>query len=185
MTQGFTNALTLPLPVASGGTGVGNSNWTAGSLTFSPTTQGIVGTTTNDSASAGYVGEFVSANRAYASPLALTNNIITNLTSISLSAGDWDVYGNVINNNSNDYIQYLYAWTNTVSVTLPSEVNNVGLTLFGSAGGNTVRSTQFSTIAPYQRYSLSTTTTIYLIAQTSSNAGTNNCSGSIYARRVR
>jgi len=184
-TIGIPSNLTLPVPVNQGGTGVTNNNWTAGSLTFSPTTQGIVGTTTNDSAGAGYVGEFVSANRAYTSPLALTNNTITNLTSISLSAGDWDVYGNVINNNSNDYIQYLNVWTNTVSVTLPSEVNNAGLTLFGSAGGNTVRSTQFSTIAPYQRYSLSTTTTIYLIAQTASNAGTNNCSGSIYARRVR
>ena len=162
-----------------------SGNLTSVQIGFSDTTKGIVGTTTNNDAGAGYVGEFVSANRAYASPLALTNNIATNLTSISLSAGDWDVYGNVINTNSNDYIQYLYAWTNTVSATLPSEVNNAGLTLFGSAGGNTVRSTQFSTIAPYQRYSLSTTTTIYLIAQTASNAGTNNCSGIIYARRVR
>jgi hypothetical protein len=34
MSQGFTSPLTLPLPVASGGTGVANSNWTANSLTL-------------------------------------------------------------------------------------------------------------------------------------------------------
>lgn len=35
MSQGFTSALPLPLPVASGGTGVSNSNWSATSLTLS------------------------------------------------------------------------------------------------------------------------------------------------------
>jgi hypothetical protein len=34
MSQGFTSALTLPLPVASGGTGVGNGNWSATSLSL-------------------------------------------------------------------------------------------------------------------------------------------------------
>ena len=60
-----------------------------GSITFSPTTTGINGTTTNDSAQTGKVGEYISATAsAVNAPASATWG---DLASISLTAGDWDV----------------------------------------------------------------------------------------------
>lgn len=55
--------------------------------------QGIIhGTSTNDSAAAGFVGEFISATVSRASPVtAFGTGVYGDVTSISLSAGDWDV----------------------------------------------------------------------------------------------
>jgi hypothetical protein len=66
---------------------------TATSLAFSPTTGGIIGTNTNNSVSAGTVGEFVSSTVTSGSAVALTTNTGANVTSISLTAGDWLVTG--------------------------------------------------------------------------------------------
>ena len=63
------------------------------SVTFSTTT-GIVGTTTNNNAAAGSVGEFVSSIVLGAAAVSLTTNVSANITSlVSLSAGDWDIWG--------------------------------------------------------------------------------------------
>jgi len=68
---------------------------TATSIIFNPTTGGILGTTTNNNASAGYVGEFVSSEVLIGSAVSISANTATDLTSISLTAGDWDVWANV------------------------------------------------------------------------------------------
>jgi hypothetical protein len=60
-----------------------------------PATKVIVGTTTNDSATAGYVGEYVEGVLAAGSATALTTATPQTLVSISLTAGDWDVTGMV------------------------------------------------------------------------------------------
>ena len=53
----------------------------------------IVGTATNDSATAGNVGEYVSSAVTPAYPITLTSTQYADVTSISLTAGDWDVTG--------------------------------------------------------------------------------------------
>src|ERR1019366_4169569 len=50
----------------------------------------IVGTATNDNATAGNVGEHI---QAVASNVVATDATFVNITSISLTAGDWDVTG--------------------------------------------------------------------------------------------
>ena len=57
------------------------------------TTAGLVGTTAADNANAGSVGEVIATNQT--SPQTLTTGITANITSIALSAGDWDVCGEV------------------------------------------------------------------------------------------
>lgn len=69
---------------------------TATSVTFSPTTGGIVGTTTNDSANAGTVGELLSTTVAVGSHVSLTNNTPANMATLSITAGDWDVECQVV-----------------------------------------------------------------------------------------
>lgn len=81
-TGGTTPVLALASPLTTPG-----SVTIAGSLTFSPTTAGIVGTPTNDDAAAGRVGEYISASAA---AVTVTTSI-TNVTSIALTAGDWDI----------------------------------------------------------------------------------------------
>lgn len=61
---------------------------TASGLITPSSTVGIKGTTTNDSAQAGSVGEIITAT---ASGVAQTSATLTNITSVSLTAGDWDV----------------------------------------------------------------------------------------------
>lgn len=55
----------------------------------------IKGTTTNDSASTGYVGEYVESNVTSATSFPSTG-VIGDGTSVSLTAGDWDIMANMV-----------------------------------------------------------------------------------------
>ena len=138
----------------------------------------LEGTATNDSASAGYVGEYTSSNVPFGSPVSITTATNTDITSISLTAGDWDVFGNVTLSYSTAG-SVGKAWTNSTSVTAPdsSMVTQLNLTL--------EQLSVFAYPIPTQRYSLSATTTIYLSARAIFTTGTCSGSGSIYARRRR
>jgi len=62
-----------------------------GSLAFTNyATQGITGTATNNDAAAGKVGEYL---RGYGSGVNCVNGQFVDITSINLTAGDWDVSG--------------------------------------------------------------------------------------------
>lgn len=141
------------------------------------TTPNIVGVTTANNAPAGSVGEFVSSTIAFASAISLSNNIAANVTSISLTAGDWDIKGNVFFSNTGTFTMFA-AWSSTTSATKPdlSLISQFLLaTGFGSSGIS----------IPYQRISISATTTVYLSAVASFTTGTLTACGGIYARRVR
>lgn len=175
---GIPTTLALPLPIANGGTGVSNSNWTASSLTFNPTTQGIVGTTTNNNADAGYVGELQSIYNT--TGVVATANVAGNVTSISLSAGDWDVYGQcVIIPDIGQVITVGYSGLTTTSATF-------SLAAFGTAawiGNNFIGDGSSGLgLVPNFRLSLSATTTVYLAYISSVGA---TVKGGIYARRAR
>lgn len=152
---------------------------TATTITFNPTTGGIVGTTTNDNANAGNVGEYISSTILNASKVTITSSgVAQNLTSISLTAGDWDVFGNV-SFSTGGTMTSLLSWTSSTSATRPDQA-------LESLNGTTATTNlnDYTVIPPYARYSLSGTTTIYISAYA---AFTVNCSmcGFIAARRVR
>lgn len=178
MSQGFTTPLQIPLPVASGGTGVSNSNWTAGSLVFSPTTQGIVGTTAGDNAGAGYVGEYISSERLSSNFITLTIGAVTNVTSITLTAGDWDVWGNIAIQFTNNNGEYAFGCINTTSATL------VDASLMSGYQYGAITTGYWRFTVPYKRISIGSNTTTYLVVQ-AGGTGTVYAGGAIYARRVR
>jgi hypothetical protein len=62
----------------------------AGSTQIATTQFVRAGTTTNDNALAGQVGEVI---QAVATATAITNGVVTQIASIALTAGDWDVFG--------------------------------------------------------------------------------------------
>lgn len=153
-------------------------SFTTNTITFNPTTAGIKGTTTNDNGASSYVGEFVSSVIASASAVNFANNTNVDLTSISLTAGDWDVWGNLTYVTLGSVPTETFAWINSVSATTPdsSLYNAMSVGAITSNVGN---------IAPSQRFSLSGTTTIYISGAKIGTSGNATVCGGIYARRRR
>ncbi len=155
----------------------------ATSLSFS-STSGVIGTTTNDNAAAGSVGELISSVIAQASATSLANATPKNITTISLTAGDWDVWGNVsFIPGATTNITALSGWISSTNASLPDGSLYVQHQ-YGSSGVVTnVNVTGFC--VPQLRFSLSGTTTIYLSVSQNFTLSTLTGCGGIYARRVR
>jgi hypothetical protein len=109
-----------------------------------------------------------------------------NVTSISSTAGDWDVFGNVKAVTSGAVtVFYMNTWIGLTSATANTDNTQVGIVQYGTAGllmANTVIG-----IAPTtQRISLASTTTVYLGAVSHFTGGTSQSAyGTITARRRR
>jgi hypothetical protein len=151
------------------------------------TSPGIVGVTDGSNALAGTVGEYVSSVISGGSPVSLSSPTAATLTSISLTAGDWDVFANfAFTGQSTTVISWFRVSTNTSATQSSSIIANsqVGFSTGGGAAG-ILTLTDYWLNPPRTRYSLSSTTTIYAIAQANFSAGTCSVYGSLTARRVR
>jgi hypothetical protein len=141
---------------------------------------GVVGTATNDSAGAGYVGEYVSSTVAIGSAVALTTTVVANVTSISLTAGDWDVCGQLDFSNTTVTATQYGGGVSSTSAALGAQ--DTYFTLPASFVGSSAPYRQpLSTV----RVSLAATTTIYLVAQAVFSGGSTAAYGTIRARRIR
>lgn len=140
----------------------------------------IKGTTTNDNAAAGNVGEAV---RGYASGVSVaTNNTWQNCTSISLTAGDWDVSGlMVFGNNGATATEVFSAISINSGTTTTDHVQGDNV----ANGINPTAAYNSSLAIPDYRLSLSSTTTVYLKGRATFSAGNPEMYGRISARRVR
>ena len=150
----------------------------------SSSTTALKGTTTNDSAAAGYIGEYISSSAAN-SAVSMTTGSNFDMTSISLTAGDWDVEGNVaIAVGAGATVSVFRGWISTTSATFPTPPNAGAMfdLVFGSAVMETP--TQAMPVGRI-RISLSGTTTVYLSSRASFSGGTVTGGGFIGARRVR
>jgi hypothetical protein len=171
------------MALSSTGLAVTGALSSTGAITPSQTA-GIVGTTTNNNADAGAVGEYVEGQRSSASALGITPSLtVVDVTSISLTAGDWDVRGIVWFNTGGIAITFLAAAISTTSATLPSL--NAGGTGYAQLGIPFTSGGPGSSVSVILRLSLSTTTTVYLLGQAGFTSGAPNCFGTIAARRVR
>jgi len=142
-------------------------------------TAGIVGTTTNNNANAGSVGEFITNTTTGTS---ISNLVAANATSVSLTPGDWDIEGTVNYSLGAGATCTFY----TASVGLTSA------TLVGLGGSNMVTGVSWNnglgsiTLAsPTVRVSITSTSTVYCVADAAFTGGTCTVNGSIRARRVR
>tara|TARA_R110000868_G_scaffold161317_1_gene391504 strand:+ start:10876 stop:12528 length:1653 start_codon:yes stop_codon:yes gene_type:complete len=176
--QGQNNAATTTFAVT------GNGLVTSTALDFDSSTAGIIGTTTNNDADAGSVGQVISNTVLIGSAVSLTTATPANVTSISLTAGDWNVWGNVF---------FLPAATTNATLlysTLGSTTANLGAAQLQNrinygTGGLVLGADGATGIAPMQRISISGTTTYYLVARGDFTVDTLSAFGEIYARRVR
>lgn len=144
----------------------------------------IEGTGTNDSAAAGYVGEFITSNIASGSAGSCTTATARNVTSISLTAGDWDVWGNVTwIPAATTSVSWLRCWISTTSATMPNPDLFSGWA--NVAAGVVPNVTGLGQTAPIVRISVSSTTTVYLSCNQTFGVSTCTSCGTISARRVR
>jgi hypothetical protein len=172
--QTIGNGLTLTTPV------IGAASAT--SLSFS-STSGIIGTTTNDAAAAGSVGQYIDATQGDST--SITSAVETNITSISLTAGDWDVWGQVnFYPAASTTVTYIAASISQTSATVDGTVGNLVLLSYGGQVVQTYANHTDCLVGPI-RISLSGTTTIYLVGSTIFATSTMQTQGTIRARRVR
>ncbi len=138
------------------------------------------GTATNDSAAAGYVGEYLSANT---NTVSMTTATPVTITSVSLTAGDWDVEGTLqYNAAAGTLMTDAKAGINTTTNVLPTAMTAGGYVAIDAAAAAGVGHT-LSTGS--QRVSLASTTTVYLVGQATFTVSTMTGSGFIRARRIR
>lgn len=142
------------------------------------------GVTDASNAASGQVGELIISTISQGSAVSLSNGVPANITSISLTAGDWDVIGNVvIIPASTTIVTALYGGISLTSASLPATSDRGQL--FLSAGTTGDGANTLGVIAPLSRVSITTTTTIYLVAFSDFTVSTNSGFGYIRARRIR
>lgn len=142
----------------------------------------VLGVTDGSSATAGDVGEHQQSRVTSLTNLPVATGNWGNLTSLSLTAGDWDVTGlSVFDANGATVTAVVLAVSvNSGSTTTDHQVGDNQITTFPAT------STYDSTaIVPHYRLSLSGTTTVYLKSFVNYSAATPRYRCRLSARRVR
>jgi len=141
----------------------------------------LKGTNTNDSAATGYVGESIESFAGSVS--APASNTYGDITSITLTPGDWDISAiasSIINTG-------VSITSVTIGIGPASGTSGAGLQNGDNQGYSVPPTSQYSpsiTIPP-KRVSINATTTYYLKVWMSYSSGTPQFQGRISARRVR
>lgn len=175
------------------GTTLGTNNAISVSATSAAVT--IRGTTTNDAAATGFVGETVKGSTLFASRIALSTGTAANIASVALTAGDWDISGAIgFIQSGTTNITGLLASISATSATVPANStfcvpNSSGEYRterdFGSSGFVPAGNFIIDLAIPRYRVSLSGSATLYLVARSSFTVSANEAFGFIEARRMR
>jgi hypothetical protein len=143
----------------------------------------VLGVGTNSNAAAGTVGEFISATVLVGAAVPLSSGVPANVASISLTAGDWDVGGNVV-------------FDAAASTTITTESGGISLTSVTmptppATGAYFSLSTAFVTGGDNAfpvgttRLSVASTTLVFLVVNATFAVSTLSAYGFIGARRRR
>jgi hypothetical protein len=151
---------------------------------------GVVGTTTNSDATAGNVGEYKTTTVAAAGAIAAAaTGVSKNVTSVSLTAGDWIVEGtcNIVMTGVTMSVNQCGLGTTTDTLAGQAGGSGIGtdpLRIVTSTNGVTLTGTT-NTSTPTTRVSVAATTTIFLVANIAYSAGSATQYGTIKAWRIR
>jgi hypothetical protein len=141
----------------------------------------VQGTNTNDAAAAGYVGELQVAT---GSAVALTTSTPANVCSITITAGDWDVSGLVqFSAGGATVVLDLTISHSTTSATHDTAIGKHMFHRSNAGTGVNDYSIAFG-LMPY-RYSVTSDTTIYLVATGVFTTAALAANGRLAARRMR
>lgn len=158
----------------------GINTW-SGAQTFSAAitpSSGIVGTATNNNASAGNVGEYSNNSTTGTS---LTTSTASNATSEPLTAGDWDVQCTAqFNPAAGTVTSRVQAGVSTTSANISVSLGAKSL-IQGSLGTGLAQ----VVASPTVRISLASTTTVFCVVESAFTTSTMTVDGFIRARRPR
>lgn len=174
-----TKPLPIPMrdPVVNADSGRFSRTWTNYIDDLNSTVATIsVGVVDGSDATAGQIGEYLTASGAGV-PLG-GSGTPTNVATIDLTPGDWDVSGNVAFAPSGGATAAISAGVNATSATFGVIFTHVSGSL-GTGVGQRV-----GTGGPV-RINLTVSTTVYLVASASLSSGGVTASGEIWARRAR
>jgi hypothetical protein len=139
------------------------------------------GTATNDDAATGGVGELLSSVVATGAAQSLTTDTAKSVTSLSLTAGDWDVTCAVdFKNAATTTATYLEAGISATNNTLGGQD-----TTAVDSGAITTGGPEPVLTCPVVRVSLASPTTYYMVAKAGFAVDTMGAYGTLRARRVR
>lgn len=139
------------------------------------------GNNTNTAPPAGFIGEQIRSALAAASQITLTTNTPANVTSITLSAGIWDISGIVsFGTNAATSSTAYQIGIGTTSATIPGNFGDDSLSITNAAILN--QSISFS--IPSLRVTLSGSTVYYLVCQATFTLNAKTAYGRISATRV-
>jgi len=179
---------TTPSPPTSGGNYVYNGTsglWVDGATLYAPLTNSgannyatTAGVTNGSNATAGQVGEYMTASSGNVS-VAATG--WTAIISLSLTAGDWSVWGSgEVAAPLPTTFTFLYLGVNN---SVASPANPIALESIGVQSGNLTAYTTISVVP--NRFNVTTSTTVYLVSSAGFSGGTLNVVGTLVARRMR
>lgn len=183
----LTNCTGLPISTGISGLGTGVATVLANNISgsgnpiaqTSPTliTPVLVGRVNGGGISTGNVGELLSSQVVYASGISITTATGTSITSLSLTAGDWDIWGNGF-----------FTFSTGVGIEMLCSISASN----GSFGDNSLTSGIYSPSDSYTNFgfavlqtavSVSSTTVYYLNAYAQFASGTCKVCGLVQARR--
>ena len=159
-----------------------------GGTTMGPAAIALVGqlpaTATSDLATAGNIGEYLSTSVLVGSAINLSSGVATNVVSMPVSAGDWDVWGSVVFNvGGATIVTLLDGGVGFTTGTLPG-LSSGGQGEIGLGGGLTgIADT--SVFAGIQRMSNAAVATAFLVASATFSVSTAKAYGVLQARRMR
>lgn len=133
-----------------------------------------VGVTDGSDAVAGHVGEYLSA--VSSGSVSLANGTTADIATLVLTAGDWDVSGNIIINPTGA--------TSVVSASVSTTSATLGPIATRVAGTSVPTQFRLGTGGD-PRINVTAATTVYLVAQCFFSSGTTTATGAIWARRQR
>jgi hypothetical protein len=145
--------------------------------------QPIKGVATSSDAAAGFVGEYAETVVASGSAVSLTTATPAQVASLSLTAGDWDVFG---------FVGFVPAGTTNItalqassSLTTAQIDSGSGFTSRAAAAGLVPGANNIEGPLPQVRYKLATTTNLFLNAEGTFTVAALSAYGTIRARRRR
>ena len=150
---------------------------TSGAATFSGQLIGK-GTSTNDSAAAGYIGEVLTISNTTNN--SLSNGTVFSLGSVSLTAGDWDVWGIASFSGTGATSTFTIAGIGTSNTSLGTNGDGTRAQI----NQNLASQDSNFAVGPFP-LKLSGSTTYYFNIRADFSAGTVTGKGTMYARRAR
>lgn len=145
----------------------------------------LPGTATNDNASAGNIGEYIESVLPIASAVSLTSASQQTVTSISLTAGDWDVTASLwLNGGATTSVTFLLASISTTTNIVQGDGTSQRINIVTPPYTPFAVSPISYPIGPY-RISLSGPATIFLVADAGFTVSTTSAYGTLRARRER